>query len=122
MLQRYLDAEIIIDVQETYMFDVPKMLSEFKARAGTIEIADQDDYHHFFQIYEGETDFCWYSGDTLYLVIDGEIELEFKGHDPIAMGKFDCLSIPRGVVYKVKAPNRSTVLRFQSQLINVEKV
>lgn len=123
MLTRYLDAEVVVDVQATHLFDVPKMLSEFKRPAGKLEIADQDDYHHFLQIYnKDDSDFLRYSKDTLYFLLDGKVELEFKGHEPIELVKYDCLRVPKGVVYRVKTNEKSTVMRFQAKKIRAQKI
>ena len=121
MLKRYLDATEIIAVTETQVFNISELLSKLKKPEDKIEIASQNDYHHFLQIYEGETDFCRYARDAFYLVLDGKIELEFKNHEPIDLEKYDCLSIPKGTVYKVKSRKRSTVLRFQAKNIRAQK-
>ena len=121
MLKRYLSATELVTVPETQVFNIPELLSKLKDSENTIEIAGQDDYHHFLQIYEGETDFRRYPSDTFYLVLDGKIELEFEGHEPIELERYDCLRIRKWVTYRVKSNERSTVLRFQSQNLRAQQ-
>ena len=122
MLKRYLDSTDLVDVTETEAFDIAALASKLKGHGDTIEIARQNDYHHFLQLYEGETDFCRYPNDTFYLVLEGKIELEFDGHEPIELERYDCLRVRKWVTYRVKSEERSTVMRFQVQNLRPQQI
>lgn len=86
-----------------------------------LEIADIDDYHAFLVLFEGT--FPWHSHeqDEFFLVLEGELRVEFKGGPrATTLGPMDALRIAAGTVHQTVAPRRSRVLVFEQRRVTQE--
>lgn len=69
-------------------------------------------------VFEGE--FHWHSHegeDELFYVVDGRLEIEVEGREPIVLGPQQGVVIPRGVRHRPLAPDGATVLMVEANTI-----
>ena len=52
--------------------------------------------------------------DEFFLVLDGEITLEVEGREPVQLGRHQGFTVPKGIMHRPRAPQRSTVLMVES--------
>ena len=52
--------------------------------------------------------------DELFLVLEGELTVEFQDHEPITLKTNDTLVVPAGVVHKTEAHGRTVNLCFEN--------
>ena len=65
-------------------------------------------------VLEGE--FHWHKHDVedeFFLVLEGRLEIEVEGRDPIVLNPHDGVTIPRGVMHKPHAHGRTVVLMVE---------
>jgi mannose-6-phosphate isomerase-like protein (cupin superfamily) len=66
-------------------------------------------------IFEG--DFPWHKHndqDEFFLVLDGEIELDVEGQEPVRLRQHEGFTVPKNVVHRPRSPKRSVVLMIES--------
>lgn len=66
-------------------------------------------------IFEGE--FPWHKHDDqdeLFLVLEGEIELDIEGRDAMRLGLHQGCTVPKGTMHRPRSPQRSVVLMVES--------
>jgi mannose-6-phosphate isomerase-like protein (cupin superfamily) len=66
-------------------------------------------------IFEGE--FPWHKHndqDEFFLVLDGEIELDVEGSEPVRLGQHEGFTVPKNVVHRPRSLKRSVVLMVES--------
>jgi mannose-6-phosphate isomerase-like protein (cupin superfamily) len=66
-------------------------------------------------IFEG--DFPWHQHadqDEFFLVLDGEIQLDVEGRDPVVLRQHQGLTVPKGTMHRPRSPRRSVVLMVES--------
>ncbi len=66
-------------------------------------------------IFEGE--FSWHKHveqDEFFLVLDGEIELDVEGREPLRLGVHQGCTVPKGVMHRPRSPKKSVVLMMES--------
>jgi mannose-6-phosphate isomerase-like protein (cupin superfamily) len=51
--------------------------------------------------------------DEFFLVLEGELEIEIEGREPVVLGVHDGVTIPRGVMHKPHAHGRTVVLMVE---------
>jgi mannose-6-phosphate isomerase-like protein (cupin superfamily) len=51
--------------------------------------------------------------DEFFLVLEGRLEIEVEGRDPIVLDPHDGVTIPRGVMHKPNARGRTVVLMVE---------
>ena len=64
-------------------------------------------------VFEGE--FHWHvheEEDEFFFVVDGRLEIEIEGRDPIVLLPQQGVMVPRGVRHRPLAPDGATVLTF----------
>ena len=69
-------------------------------------------------VFEGE--FHWHvheEEDELFFVVDGRLEIEIEGRDPIVLLPQQGVMVPRGVRHRPLAPDGATVLMVESSSI-----
>jgi mannose-6-phosphate isomerase-like protein (cupin superfamily) len=62
-------------------------------------------------------DFHWHKHDDqdeFFLVLDGELLVEFEDAATITLGPHQACSVPRGVVHRTRAPRRTTILMVEA--------
>ena len=62
-------------------------------------------------------DFHWHKHDDqdeFFLVLDGELLIDFDGATTITLGPHQACSVPRGVVHRTRAPRRTTILMVEA--------
>jgi mannose-6-phosphate isomerase-like protein (cupin superfamily) len=65
-------------------------------------------------VLDGE--FHWHrhdAEDEFFLVLEGRLEIEVEGRDPITLNPHDGVTIPRGVMHKPNAHGRTVVLMVE---------
>jgi mannose-6-phosphate isomerase-like protein (cupin superfamily) len=66
-------------------------------------------------VFEG--DFPWHKHgdqDEFFLVLEGEIELDVEGREPVRLRQHEGFTVPRNVVHRPRSPQRSVVLMVES--------
>lgn len=66
-------------------------------------------------IFEG--DFPWHKHvdqDEFFFVLEGEIELDVEGRDPVRLGLHEGFTVPKNVMHRPRSPKRSAVLMVES--------
>jgi mannose-6-phosphate isomerase-like protein (cupin superfamily) len=66
-------------------------------------------------IFEG--DFPWHKHteqDEFFFVLEGEIELDVEGQDPVRLGVHQGFTVPKNVMHRPRSPKRSAVLMVES--------
>lgn len=66
-------------------------------------------------IFDGE--FPWHKHadqDEFFLVLEGEIELDVEGRDPVKLRAHEGFTVPKGVVHRPRSPRPSAVLMVES--------
>jgi len=69
-------------------------------------------------VFEGE--FHWHvheEEDEFFFVVDGRLEIEIEGRDPIVLLPQQGVMVPRGVRHRPLAPDGATVLMVESSSI-----
>ncbi|MEZ5778897.1 MAG: cupin domain-containing protein [Paracoccaceae bacterium] len=51
--------------------------------------------------------------DDFFLVIEGEMTMEFDGHDPVSVGPGEIVIVPKGVVHRPRAEREVKVLLIE---------
>ncbi|KAF1701590.1 cupin domain-containing protein [Pseudoxanthomonas kaohsiungensis] len=67
-------------------------------------------------VFEGE--YRWHhhpDTDELFLVVDGELHIEFAGGEEAILRPWQCLVVPAGVVHRTRAVGRTVNLTFERQ-------
>ena len=62
-------------------------------------------------------DFHWHKHDDqdeFFLVLDGELLIDFEGAKTMTLGPHQACSVPRGVVHRTRAPRRTTILMVEA--------
>jgi len=86
-----------------------------------IEVAEIDDYHAFVVLFEGTFPWHDHGRDEFFVVLDGELRVEFKGGlTATTLGPMDTLLVKAGTVHQTVAPRRSRVLVFERQSVTQE--
>jgi mannose-6-phosphate isomerase-like protein (cupin superfamily) len=63
-----------------------------------------------------EGDFHWHkhdSEDEFFLVLDGELVIEFEGADTVRLGRHQGYTVPKGVLHKTSAPERTVIVMVE---------
>lgn len=60
------------------------------------------------------------NSDELFMVVDGELHIDFQNRETVVLKKDDTLLIPAGVIHRTRAPKRTVNLCFED--INAETV
>jgi mannose-6-phosphate isomerase-like protein (cupin superfamily) len=69
-------------------------------------------------VFTGE--FHWHSHeqeDEFFLVLEGELEIEFEGREAVQLKPLEGVMVPKGVRHRPKAPNGATVLMVEQDTI-----
>ena len=69
-------------------------------------------------VFEGE--FHWHAHekeDELFYVLEGALEIEIEGREPVVLGVHEGVMVPRGVRHRPKAPHGATVLMVEQSTI-----
>ncbi len=59
----------------------------------------------------------WHShpnSDELFLMVEGELDIEFKDHATVTLGVGDFLKIPAGVIHQTRPKRRTVNLLFEA--------
>jgi mannose-6-phosphate isomerase-like protein (cupin superfamily) len=65
-------------------------------------------------ILEGE--FHWHKHDEqdeFFLVLEGQLLIDLEDRDPVVLGPHQGFTVPRGVVHRTRAPERTAVLMVE---------
>jgi mannose-6-phosphate isomerase-like protein (cupin superfamily) len=63
-----------------------------------------------------EGDFHWHKHDAedeFFLVMDGELLIDIEGRGTVTLGPHQAYTVPRGVVHRTRAPERTTILMVE---------
>jgi mannose-6-phosphate isomerase-like protein (cupin superfamily) len=86
-----------------------------------IPVAEIDDYHAFVVLFEGTFPWHDHGRDEFFLVLDGELRIEFKGGlAATTLAPMDTLRVAAGTVHQTVAPRRCRVLVFERQSVTQE--
>jgi mannose-6-phosphate isomerase-like protein (cupin superfamily) len=64
-----------------------------------------------------EGDFHWHKHDDtdeFFLVLDGELLIDFEDRDSVLLKPHQAFTVPRGVVHRTRAPVRTTILMVEA--------
>jgi mannose-6-phosphate isomerase-like protein (cupin superfamily) len=67
-------------------------------------------------VFEGE--YRWHyhpDSDELFLVMGGELQIEFAGGSPAVLTKWQSMVVPAGVVHRTRAVGRTVNLTYEKQ-------
>jgi len=67
-------------------------------------------------VFEGE--YRWHShpdSDELFLVVAGELEIDFEGGSQATLTPWQCLVVPAGTVHRTRAIGRTVNVTFEKQ-------
>ncbi len=65
---------------------------------------------------KGEYDFHKHDDtDDFFLVLDGELTMDYEGHDSVTFGPGEMVIVPAGVVHRPRAENEVKVLLIEPQ-------
>jgi mannose-6-phosphate isomerase-like protein (cupin superfamily) len=67
-------------------------------------------------VFEGE--YRWHrhpGSDELFLVVAGELEIDFEGGEQVTLREWQCLVVPAGTVHRTRAVERTVNLTFERQ-------
>ena len=62
-------------------------------------------------------DFHWHKHDDtdeFFLVIEGELLIDFEDRDTVALGPQQAMTVPKGAVHRTRAPVRTTILMVEA--------
>jgi mannose-6-phosphate isomerase-like protein (cupin superfamily) len=62
-------------------------------------------------------DFHWHKHDDtdeFFLVLDGELLIDFEDRDTVLLKPRQALTVPRGVVHRTRAPARTTIVMVEA--------
>ena len=65
-----------------------------------------------------EGDFHWHKHDDtdeFFLVLEGELVLEFEDGETVALRPHQGFTVPRGVVHRTRAPGRTSILMVERE-------
>lgn len=102
-----------------------KLNLERLARDATVafvphDVASIDDYHAFVVLFEGTFPWHEHEQDEMFIVLEGELRVEFKGGPKAAtLGPMDVLKVDKGVVHQTVAPRRARALVFEKRSVTV---
>ena len=66
--------------------------------------------------FEGEFDFHKHDdSDDFFLVIEGEVTLDYEEHDSVTFGPGEMVIVPAGVVHRPRAASEAKVLLIEPQ-------
>lgn len=51
--------------------------------------------------------------DDFFLVIEGDVTMEYEGHSPVTFGAGEMVIVPRGVVHRPRAEHEAKVLLIE---------
>ena len=54
------------------------------------------------------------NSDELFLVVEGELDIEFKDHSTVTLGVGDLLKIPAGVIHQTRPIGQAVNLLFEA--------
>jgi mannose-6-phosphate isomerase-like protein (cupin superfamily) len=67
-------------------------------------------------VFEGEYRWhCHPKTDELFLVVAGELHIEFEDRPPAILGPMQCLVVPAGTVHRTRAVGRTVDVTFERQ-------
>ena len=64
-----------------------------------------------------EGDFHWHKHDTedeFFLVLEGRLLIDLEDRETVSLDPHQGYTVPRGVVHKTRAPERTTILMVES--------
>jgi mannose-6-phosphate isomerase-like protein (cupin superfamily) len=64
-----------------------------------------------------EGDFHWHKHDDqdeFFLVLDGRLHIDVESRDPVVLDRHQGYTVPRGVVHRTRAPQRSAILMVEA--------
>ena len=67
-------------------------------------------------VFEGE--YRWHvhpASDEVFLVVEGELHIEFAEHAKRVLGPWQCVTVPAGTVHRTRAAGRTVNLTFERQ-------
>ncbi len=86
-----------------------------------VTVAEVDEYHAFMVLFEGTFPWHEHEQDELFLVLEGELRVEFKGGlKATTLGPQDSLLIPASTVHQTVAPRRARALVFEKRSVTDE--
>ncbi len=103
-----------------------KLNLERLARQATVpyvphDVASIDDYHAFVVLFEGTFPWHAHEQDELFLVLEGELRVEFKGGPKsTTLGPMDSLMVKKGIEHQTVAPRRARALVFEKRSVTQE--
>ena len=66
--------------------------------------------------FQGEFDFHKHvDSDDFFLVIEGEVTMDYEDHDAVTFGPGEMVIVPAGVVHRPRAENEAKVLLIEPQ-------
>lgn len=64
--------------------------------------------------FQGEYDFHKHdNSDDFFLVIEGEVTMDYEGHDSVTFGPGELVIVPAGVVHRPRADHEAKVLLIE---------
>jgi mannose-6-phosphate isomerase-like protein (cupin superfamily) len=67
-------------------------------------------------VFEG--DYPWHQhpdSDELFLVVAGELQIEFEGRAPVTLTEWQSIVVPAGIVHRTRAIGRTANVTYEKQ-------
>jgi mannose-6-phosphate isomerase-like protein (cupin superfamily) len=106
-----INTEILFDYMET--IDIRKIINESKEQWQNYSLCKVNNNVVRIGIIQGE--FHWHkhdSGDEFFLVLEGKLIIEF-GDKLVELLPLQSIVIPKGMMHKTKAPERTSILMIE---------
>ena len=106
-----INTEILFDYMET--IDIREIINSSKEKWQNYSLCKVNDNVVRIGIIQGE--FHWHkhdSGDEFFLVLDGKLIIEF-GDRLVELLPLQSIVIPKGMMHKTKAPERTSILMIE---------
>ncbi|WJY22979.1 cupin domain-containing protein [Fontisubflavum oceani] len=94
--------------------NLAEKLAKFDTHWDPHVVATYNDNDVLIVKFQGEFPFHKHATtDDFFLVIEGEVTMEFEDHDPIRFGPGEIVVVPKGVIHRPRAEKEAKVLLIE---------
>lgn len=94
--------------------NLAEKLAMFSSHWDPHVIASYNDNDIMVVKFQGEFPFHKHdTTDDLFLVIEGQVTMEYENHDPVTFGPGELVVVPKGVIHRPKAQSEAKVLLIE---------
>ena len=94
--------------------NLAEKLAMFSSHWDPHVIASYNDNDIMVVKFQGEFPFHKHdTTDDFFLVIEGQVTMEYENHDPVTFGPGELVVVPKGVIHRPKAQSEAKVLLIE---------